>query len=291
MGGVQRALKVDVAGKDNEQKLGRIQALNRSAKNRAPAAAPGHKLNPEQISTMITEHLEVGKRLAWSFLGSWRIRMNSDEVISIVGASLCEAAHRFDPTKGVSFKTFLFYYLRGMLLKEITRIVNDRKVGDALAEESLAQYKGNIVMLNRWPFALIEQNNPERLLERRQLSYSCWKACSKLDSLEREVVYRHFVCDESLKEIAASLGYCRCHISRVKSTALEKLESLLESSVESEGGGSSRQASLLLSRLTADLSRKRGYKGGRGRSKAKKRFDENLTLTKMIKQVRTSSTD
>ena len=48
-------------------------------------------------------------------------------------------------------------------------------------------------------------------------------ACEKLDLLEREVIYRIYVKEHQLMDIANSLGYSRCHISRVKKKALETL--------------------------------------------------------------------
>ncbi len=248
--------------------------------SRSPVTRPAESLmDPSERTEMIEQHWDVGKRLAWSLLSGWRIRMSTDEVSSIVGAALCEAAARFDPLRGVGFKTFLFYYLRGTLLKEISRIVNEKRIGDELYEMSLSASPGNLrIMLNQWPFCVIENDNPEKLVARRQLSMFCRDACSKLDELEREVVLRHYVHDESLKAIAAALGYCRCHISRVKTAALEKLGAALMNVVDLPEAKPALQTS-----RSAMYQRKFGavggdaesiYTGGRGRSRAKKRYDE-----------------
>lgn len=193
-----------------------------------PAAVLARKLPLERIEEIILEHREHGKRLAWSFLNHWRIRMKHDDVISVVGAALCEAANRFDEEKGVSFKTFLFYHLRGMLLKEISRLIAEQRMLQGLDHGVIADGGHGEISVHHG-LSLVETNNPERIIERRESARVCWEACSHLDTLEREVLIRHYVNDESLVDIASDLNYCRCHISRVKSRALAKLSKVLKS--------------------------------------------------------------
>ena len=57
------------------------------------------------------------------------------------------------------------------------------------------------------------------------------KACDKLDSLEKEVINRVYLEEQQLMDIAHTLGYSRCHISRVKKKALETLFSELTKTV------------------------------------------------------------
>ena len=57
------------------------------------------------------------------------------------------------------------------------------------------------------------------------------EACKKLDSLERQVIERLFLGEEQLMDIAHSLGYSRCHISRVKKKALEALQLEMQNSL------------------------------------------------------------
>lgn len=258
------------------------------------------KLSRKKIDQLILEHREHGKRLAWSFLSSWRVRMGQDEVLSVVGAALCEAANRFDPSRDVAFKTFFFYHLRGMLLKEIARVIQEQKVlqfmptglgADALRSE---QYiPGN------WSLQLVENNNPERIIEKRQVASACWEACAQLDTLEQEVLVRYFVYDEPLVQIAKELDYCRCHISRVKSRALNKLSRLLKNSAvlverarlaaqvevdeEEETEGSLDDLALAPARGRSAAQRK-NYTGGRGRRKQKKSVPKRSDALQKILQ-------
>lgn len=231
--------------------------------------APQKKLPIEKIQALILEHQEHGRRLAWSFLTTWRIRMKQDEVVSVVGAALCEAAHRFDDTRGVSFKTFFFYHLRGMLLKEISRMISEQRLLQYIPQAHTGEYHSDpdapySVSASAMP---VEQTNPEDLTERKEISRICWDACSKLDALEQEVIVRHFIYDEPLINIADELNYCRCHISRVKSRGLLKLKRLLGRSMDDE---SVEQPQTQTERLSPEARAaleglRRSYTGGRGR--------------------------
>ena len=222
------------------------------------------KLTRKGIDSLIVEHRDHGRRLAWSFLSGWRIRMPQDEVVSIVGAALCEAANRFDPSREVAFKTFFFYHLRGMLLKEISRMVKQKKlmhISDHHSEEGITLE--NQVSAS-WDYPLVESKTPENLVQKKQLSNFCLSACDKLDDLEKEVLMRYFVNDQALVEIAKNLNYCRCHISRVKSKALKKLAAYLREAL----GKDIKDLDNI--KMPSDKVNKRAlssYKGGRGRRK------------------------
>ena len=229
------------------------------------------KLSAERFEEIILEHREHGRRLAWSFLSSWRVRLHHDEVTSIVGAALCEAAHRFDETRGVAFKTFLFYHLRGMLLKEIARAVSEQRVLQYIPGSSLSDTLGTDTVTTAIPEnSNVEQDDPEKIVERQELANICLEACKELDELEREIVLRHYVYDEPLIDIAQDLDYCRCHISRVKSRGLGKLETYLRDRLYPENKRAVETHITPNGRnLPAKRYRGKNYTGGRGRRKVK----------------------
>ena len=224
------------------------------------------KLSEAEYYSLIVDNREYGKRLAWSFLSSWRIRLEQDEVISIVGAALCEAACRFDPDKKVNFRTFFFYHLRGMLLKEISANIQDQKTLQfsidcpEIGSESTA-------LLSKTTH-LIENSTPEELIGKKQLSTACLEACNALDDLEQEVLVRFFFNDEPLVQVAQELDYCRCHISRVKRRALKKMAAMLTSVVKEEVIDGESEDLPTAQSLAAQIElQKKRYTGGRGRRK------------------------
>ena len=241
---------------------------------------PPSKLSREKLDELIVSHREHGKRLAWSFLNAWRVRMNHDEIMSVVGMALCEAASRFDAEKGVAFKTFFFYHLRGMLLREIGRAVNEQKVLQYVAPASISEVStAEKIFLPREWLNFAETNNPEKILEKTRISQACWTACNQLDPLEREVIIRYFVNDEPLVNIAEDLNYCRCHISRVKSRALVRLARLLRN--EDEQAMDDEQ--IIAMSKQADRQSKTAsasYTGGRGRRKIRPGARKGAALSK-----------
>lgn len=228
------------------------------------AAKPARKskpkrLTPAQYEAVILENREHGRRLAWSFLSSWRIRLPQDEVVSIVGTALCESAIRFDPSRNVAFKTFFFYHLRGLLLKEISRMIRDSRSLQSLSEDPGTDSGDTLTIAPSSELLSSDTQSPEQLMEKQEIAQLCETAAKELDSLEYEVVFRHFVNDESLSDISKQLSYCRCHISRVKSRGLKKLKAFIAPYFESKENDEPVQADALANRK---------YKGGRGRRKA-----------------------
>lgn len=215
------------------------------------------------VHILVEDHYETGKRLAWSFLNKWRVRIEEDEVTSITGAALCEAANRFKPELGVNFKTFLFYYLRGMLLKEITKRVTDSKVRVPVAYLNEANDDARGISLENY-YEADQDSNPENMLDQKQRIELCREATAGLDALEQKVLERFFGEDESVVDIAKNLGYCRCHISRVKSKALSSLTeklALLSPDAPSEEDPFSHKDPLI-------AARRKFYRGVRGRRKS-----------------------
>lgn len=215
----------------------------------------------EEISQLILNHRENGRKLARSILRRWRVRMPAEEIDSIVDLALCEAARRYSSDRGASFMTFFFYHLRGHLVRSVARAAQGNNVFLAFA-------KNAGVDTGEWPnlsaevlwsyvpdylvFGQRDIETPEHLIMRREKIKQCRTACSQLDNLEREIIDRSFASEQPLVDIARSLGYSRCHISRVKKTALDRLKLMLEGKEgESSAQTETREENVQSSRVTA----------------------------------------
>jgi len=190
-----------------------------------------------EISELILNHRENGRKLARSILRRWRVRMPAEEIDSIVDLSLCEAARRYSSERGASFMTFFFYHLRGHLVRSVARAAQGNNVFLAFARNAG-------VDTDEWPnlptevlwsympdyllFGQRDIETPEHVLMRREKISQCRSACDQLDNLEREIIDRSFSNEQPLVDIARSLGYSRCHISRVKKSALDRLKLMLD---------------------------------------------------------------
>ncbi len=239
-------------------------------------------LEPEEISRLIVDHREQGLKVAWRLLANWRVRLAPDEVTSIVGISLCEAASRFNPKKGAAFGTFLFYHIRGALLKEIATAISERT-------RSLgSEYDGYHALFNTVYHAsdqspLVEHNTPEQLFQKREQLEKFRDAYQELDTLEQEVITRHFVDEESLIDISKNLKYCRCHISRVKHGALKKLAGLLLPNAAGYVARAEEAEQQEDENSRVVYFGKKKYTGGRGRRKGREvSTDETLELKQAV---------
>jgi RNA polymerase sigma factor (sigma-70 family) len=203
-----------------------------AAKRLAQSEEAG-ELSPLQQEALIIKYRIKARKLGRSILRRWHSRMDLDEVDSIVDLSLCEAVKRFNPDKGASFMTFLFYNLKGNLVRAVASAaassslpVRLADMGEVFVDESEA-HTSNTQSINAAEIAEAVTSQdaplPDEALWRKQLTDCSSLACEKLDALEREIIKRIFVHEQQIIDIATALGYSRCHISRVKKKALDTL--------------------------------------------------------------------
>ncbi len=189
-------------------------------------------LSYETRENLIIENRPRARKLARSILRRWHSRLDLEEVDSIVDLSLCEAAQRFNPEMGAGFMTFLFYHLRGNLIRAVTLAATANTVPinevSSIADTD-REFGGNkaISLMNAVEVAGAlnghEYAAPDEALAKKELIGISKDAREHLDYLEKEVIERIYMNEEQLLDIAKDLGYSRCHISRIKRKALEAL--------------------------------------------------------------------
>jgi RNA polymerase sigma factor (sigma-70 family) len=189
-------------------------------------------LTEDDRQELIIEFRLKARKLGRSILRKWHARMDLEEVDSIVDLSLCEAVKRFDPSKGASFMTFLYYHLKGNLI----RAVSAAATANAIPASEDANGQAKTVNAIDVAEALCNHDRPlpDEVLFKKQLVRLSKQACSRLDPLEKEVIERIYLGGQQLMDIANSLGYSRCHISRVKKKALETLNNDMQFQLEQE---------------------------------------------------------
>jgi RNA polymerase sigma factor (sigma-70 family) len=192
----------------------------------------------KERSDLVLSYRFKARKLARSILRRWHARLDEGEVDSIVDLSLCEAVQRFSPEKGASFMTFMFFHLRGNLIRAVAGSVTAYSALGAEVDDYLCDgaTPGRVVNAGEVARALFnnDNNSPDEELFRSQLASISAGAFGRLDPLEREVIRRIYLAEEQLLDIAENLGYSRCHISRVKKRALETLYHDLKSSLGEE---------------------------------------------------------
>lgn len=211
-------------------------------------AKPKEKtIKKDTFDTLVLDHRENGRKLGRSILRRWRVRMPTDEIDSIVDLALCEAAQRYSADKGAAFMTFFFYHLRGHLVRAVAKAAQSSNIfmafganagmdtsewHDVDAEALWGYLPDCSVFGNR------EVETPENTVLKNETILECRTAVAKLDILEQQVLERSFSEEQPLVDIAKSLGYSRCHISRVKKSALDRLKVTLSDQEMNEKGSS-----------------------------------------------------
>jgi RNA polymerase sigma factor (sigma-70 family) len=197
----------------------------------------------KRVAGLILDHRENGRKLARSILRRWRVRMPADEIDSIVDLALCEAARRYSADKGAAFMTFFFYHLRGHLVRSVARAAQASNVFLAYGQQNEVETREwqHVSSEALWSFVpdhlLFGQRDvetPEHAVLRKEKIDQCRNAVTVLDDLEKEIITRSFKGEQPLVEIARTLGYSRCHISRVKKSALERLKVIISESRDEE---------------------------------------------------------
>lgn len=220
--------------KARKQQAKQTGKAKKPVKKAAPAKAPAVLSYDE----LVLNHRENGRKLARSILRRWQVSMPAEEVDSIVDLTLCEAATRYDVNKGASFITFLFYHLRGHLVRAVASATSDSQLFMAVAQSSgidvsdWATANEDTAVSVLPDFTLDRQTeveSPEMLLMKKEKAALCLTAVHKLDELEREIIDRSYGQDEPLVDIANLLGYSRCHVSRVKKRALDRIRDFIGS--------------------------------------------------------------
>jgi RNA polymerase sigma factor (sigma-70 family) len=175
------------------------------------------------------------RKLSRSILRKWHARLDLEEVDSLVDLSLCEAVRRYDPAKGASFMTFLYFHLRGNLIRAVSEAVTGNGVVNEEDEDSIRTQAAAGANSGRGAPRVVyasevkevfydgHAEGPDVFLLRKELGEISDDAFSRLDPLEKEIIDRIYLKEQQLLDIAESLGYSRCHISRVKKRALEIL--------------------------------------------------------------------
>ncbi len=186
--------------------------------------------NPAAARALALRHREAARKLALSMITKWKARLEPDELQSVIDLALCEAASRYNNAHGAAFMTFLYYHLKGKLIKTIAAradrvllFVDDYEKArlsihgdDETSDVRSAEWRTYSANLES-PY------QPEETYYRQQLIDLCHKACQRLKGVEREVIMRIYFENKDLNDVTSEMGYSRGHLFRVRMRALEKL--------------------------------------------------------------------
>jgi RNA polymerase sigma factor for flagellar operon FliA len=190
------------------------------------------------------------------------IEGDAEDLIAYAFEGLLEARRRFDPARGVQFKSFAYYRVRGAVLdgvrsmaylprrayarlkaseafdieSEPTGEARAQQGGDAApdAEASLRAIDG---ILGRVAAAYCtaasaqeedaEPNNPEYAVLSRERRDRVRRALDLLPDQERQLIQGHYIEGRNFDDIAKDLGLSKSWASRLHTRALARMRDVL----------------------------------------------------------------
>jgi RNA polymerase sigma factor for flagellar operon FliA len=201
----------------------------------------------QAVPEFIQEHENMVHGLAVRLRRELALHGEVDDLVAFGFGGLLEARRRFDPGRGVRFRTFAYYRVRGAMLDGVRKMAYlPRRAHERLRESSAcaaptAKPVGSLSGLDK-VFARVSaslttavplhgsfgQDSPEQALLKQESVTRLLQALSTLPDRKRAVLRGHYFEGRSLEAVARDLGISRSWASRLHTAALAELRRALE---------------------------------------------------------------
>jgi RNA polymerase sigma factor for flagellar operon FliA len=223
-------------------------------------------LRPD-VDQLINAYRSYAHAIASEMLRKLPPHIERDDIIGAAELGLVEAARAFDPNRGVLFKTFAFYRIRGAVYDGLRKMAWFSKAQyqqyrfERAANEYLSDYSstavpqgtpeedcddlkdiaGSIVScymlsLDQFPQEIATGEGAQgedecEKLEQQQLLRQC---LAELPERNRQVMNFNYLQDLSMEEIGEKLGLSKSWVCRIHSKSLEMLRNALQGDIGRE---------------------------------------------------------
>ncbi len=191
-------------------------------------------------ANLITDEIrQTALRMSFSLLRRWQCQMPPQEIEGITDLALCEAAKRYDPAKGSSFNTFVYYYIKAGLIKAVKHAVTAKKAVHALTRS--AHLAGNTsvkinedieeeVDVDPDVFAYRQSQSPETMMLENERKQIVREALENLGDRHQRVLNLVYFQQAHPQKIAKELGVTKSALRNELERARNALYNELESS-------------------------------------------------------------
>jgi RNA polymerase sigma factor for flagellar operon FliA len=191
---------------------------------------------------LIAQHKKMVHGLACQLRRELSLPSDLDDLIAFGFGGLLEAEHRFDPSRGVRFKTFAYHRVRGAILDGVRKMADlPRRAHHRLKSEDENQPTAAPTSLDK-AFARISaslttasplqgrygEEGPESVLLKNESVSRLLAALATLPPRQQVLVRGRYFEGRSLDAVAAELGISKSWASRLHTQALRALRSTLE---------------------------------------------------------------
>lgn len=214
---------------------------------------------PPDIQNLVEVHRSYAQALAAQILRGLPSRVDRSEVNSAAELGLVEAASCYDSRRGVQFKTFAYYRIRGAVydcLRKMNwatgaarrQLVADRGTNDylrdyteasmpatdaAAAGRELERITGSVVCSYLLSLESLKQEIPatqetaEQKMQGDQERQGLSSALAELPPNNRQVMEEYYFRDLSLEQIGEKLNLSKSWVCRIHAKSLEMLREKL----------------------------------------------------------------
>jgi RNA polymerase sigma factor for flagellar operon FliA len=223
---------------------------------------------PTQDSHRLIEgYRSYAHAIAAEMLRKFPPAVDKDDVIGAAELGLVEAAQRYDPSRGVVFKTYAYYRIRGAIYDAMRKMgwlqksvpslrfeaaaneyLKDYTSGGAVDESSNVDGFGDlqnlasaltscyVLSLESLPAEPADPSgtSPEESCSRAERRAQLHRALTELPTRNRELIEEYYFRDATLDEIGRKLGLSKSWLSRLHARTLEMIRDLLGQSRTAE---------------------------------------------------------
>lgn len=219
-------------------------------------------MDAAQRAALVAQHLDLSRRAAKAIHARVHQHLEFDELVAMGNLGLAEAADRWDPDSGATFRTFAYYRVNGAILDGVRRNSNlPRRVWARLtalaATAEYLQAAGQRAATARKTAAapstadrlrevqaalgairtmylvsmdaVAEEQLPadatpaDEALGRRRQHQALARALARLPDRERAIVTAHYVDGKTLLEAGEAMGLSKSWASRLHARAVDLL--------------------------------------------------------------------
>jgi RNA polymerase sigma factor (sigma-70 family) len=197
---------------------------------------------------LIADHMEMAAAIAADCASKYNLYslLPYDDILAYARQGLVEAANRYSPGSGASFRTFSWTRIKGAIIDGVRKTGRYGYSGDeAQTDEERSQ---PIQVGEPTPLEIDGVTDeeslldpPESRLDRKRLRMHLLTAIAALPARQREVTLRHYYLDEDIVAISRDKGLCHDYVGRVRARSLEQLRVSLGRVLSSYGSAEAVQ--------------------------------------------------
>ncbi len=190
---------------------------------------------------LIADHMEMAAAIAADCTTKFKLRslLPYEDVLGYAQQGLVEAANRYSPQHGTSFRTFSWSRIKGAIIDGVRK--TSRQGYSRVEDDLLAEDRADVLhSRNRDPQtieAMADQESlldpPESRLDRKRLRARLLKAIDGLPARERDVTLRHYYRGEELVAISRDKGLCHDYVGRIHTSSIRQLRAALAGTASS----------------------------------------------------------